>query len=119
LETHEISGLGLKAHLVTLSACETAVGSGGLWNVPPGDDWVGLATTFLMAGTDNVLATLWQVEDLATAELMQVFYRSLDSGLGLAESLARAQRELLSNPDTAHPFYWAGFVLVGSGGGGR
>ena len=118
LEAHEIFGLGLNARLVTLSACETAVGSGGFWNVPPGDDWVSLATVFLEAGVENVLASLWQVEDLATAELMQAFYRNLNPNVGVTESLAMAQRELLSNPDTAHPFYWAGFVLVGSGGGG-
>jgi len=118
LEAHEIYGLGLHARLLTLSACETAMGSSSLWDVPPGDDWVSLATTFLEAGAANVLASLWQVEDLATAELMQAFYRNLFPGMGMVESLADAQRELLSNPDTAHPFYWAGFVLVGAGGGG-
>lgn len=117
LEVHEIYALGLNARLVTLSACETALGVGSMWDVPPGDDWVSLSAAFLGAGAANVLASLWQVEDLATAELMQRFYRHLTADMSLAASLAEAQRELIANPDTAHPFYWAGFVLVGEGGG--
>ncbi|MEJ2204219.1 MAG: CHAT domain-containing protein [Gemmatimonadota bacterium] len=118
LEAHEIFGLGLQARLLTLSACETGVGSGGLWDVPPGDDWTSLAGAFLEAGARSVLASLWQVEDLATAELMQRFYRHLVAGMGMNRALAEAQRELLSNPDTAHPFYWAAFQLLGLGSGG-
>ena len=116
LEAHEIYGLGLDARLVTLSACETALGSGGLWNVPPGDDWINLATAFLEAGVGTVQASLWQVEDLATAELMQEFYRHLTAGSTMEGALVEAQRSLLSNPDTAHPFFWAGFMIVGAGG---
>jgi len=119
LETHEVLGLGLKTRLLTLSACETALGSGSAWDVPPGDDWVSLTDAFLSAGAANVVASLWQVEDLATAELMQRFYRHVVAGEPLASSLAEAQRELIGNPDTAHPSYWAGFTLVGEGGGVR
>ncbi len=115
LEAREVFGLGLRAQLLTLSACETAVGSSSRWDAPAGEDWLGLAAAFLGAGAENVLASLWQVEDLATAELMQRFYRHLASGTPLAQSLAEAQRELIANPDTAHPFYWAGFVLIGAG----
>ncbi|NNM06584.1 MAG: CHAT domain-containing protein [Gemmatimonadetes bacterium] len=117
LEAHEIFGLGLQARLLTLSACETGIGSGGPWDVPPGDDWVSLSTAFLGSGVSNVLASLWQVEDLATAELMQGFYRHLVAGDGLTGALANAQRKLIANSDTAHPFFWAGFQLVGEGGG--
>jgi len=119
LEAHEIFGLGLRARLLTLSACETGIGSGGLWSVPPGDDWVGLSTAFLGSGAANVLASLWQVEDLATAELMQGFYRHLAAGEGMAKALASAQRELIANRDTAHPYFWAGFQLVGEGEGNQ
>ncbi|MCJ7627128.1 MAG: CHAT domain-containing protein [Longimicrobiales bacterium] len=119
LEVHEIFGLGLQARLLTLSACETALGSDSRWDVPPGDDWVSLASAFLGAGAANVVASLWRVEDLATADLMRSFYGHLAVGTDLAESLAKAQRELISNPVTAHPFYWAGFQLVGEGGGIR
>lgn len=117
LEVHEIYALGLNAMLVTLSACETGLGVGTMWDVPPGDDWVSLSAAFLGAGAANVLASLWRVEDLATAELMQRFYRQLTPGTAIAKSLAEAQRELIANPDTAHPFYWAGFVLIGEGRG--
>jgi tetratricopeptide (TPR) repeat protein len=117
LQAHEVFDLHLRTRLLTLSACQSGLGSGGLWDVPPGDDWVGLTAAFLSAGADNVLASLWQVEDLATAELMQGFYRNLAAGEDFSRAIAGAQRELLSTPDTSQPFYWAGFQLVGEGGG--
>jgi CHAT domain-containing protein len=119
LEAHEVFDHDLRTRLLTLSACQSGLGSGGLWDVPPGDDWVGLTSAFLSAGADNVLASLWQVEDLATAELMQAFYRFLVADQEMPGALASAQRHMLETPDTAHPFYWAGFQLVGEGGGVR
>ena len=113
LEVHEVFGLGLNAGLLVLSACQTALGSGALADVPAGDDWVGLVRAFLTSGADNVLATLWAVEDRATALFMERFYDALRSGLSPAESLAIAKRESIRDDATAHPFYWAGFVLVG------
>jgi CHAT domain-containing protein/tetratricopeptide (TPR) repeat protein len=114
LEVHEAFGLRLTARLVVLSACETGLGSGALADVPAGDDWVGLVRSFLYAGASNVLATLWRVEDLATARLMRSFYQSFENGRSSAEALALAQRALLGQPSTAHPFFWAGFMLTGS-----
>src|SRR5436190_529108 len=70
LEVHEVFGLTLSADLVVLSACQTALGSGALADVPAGDDWVGLSRAFLSAGAAQVVATLWPVEDRATADLM-------------------------------------------------
>jgi CHAT domain-containing protein len=116
LEVHEIYGLRLDARLLTLSACETALGSGGLWDVPPGDEWVSLPSAFLAAGADNVLASIWRVDDLATAALMERFYTHVREGAGLSHAMARAQRDLIADPATSHPHYWAGFVLVGEGG---
>ena len=113
LEVHEVFGLGLAARLVVLSACQTALGSGAQVDVPPGDDWVGLVRAFLFAGASGVLATLWPVEDVATATLMARFYGNLAAGTAEIAALAGAQRDLLRNPSTAHPFYWAGFALVG------
>lgn len=113
LEVHEVFGLTLNARLLVLSACQTALGSGAIADVPPGDDWVGLVQGFLYAGAANVLATLWSVEDRATATLMSSFYRELNSGRSESEALAAAQRASLRNPRTAHPFYWAGFVMNG------
>jgi len=113
LEVHDVFGLELHARLVVLSACQTAVGAGALADVPSGDDWVGLVRAFLFAGAGHVVATLWPVEDRATARLMQRFYEEMAAGRSEPEALAVAQRAALRNPGTASPFYWAGFELVG------
>lgn len=115
LEVHEVFALPLDGHLVVLSACQTALASGALADVPPGDDWVGLTQAFLQAGAGGVLASLWLVDDRATARLMERFYRGLASGESEAAALAGAQRAMLREPGRGHPFYWAGFVLSGSG----
>jgi CHAT domain-containing protein/tetratricopeptide (TPR) repeat protein len=114
LEVHEVFDLGLTGQLVVLSACQTALGSGVLADVPAGDDWVGLTLAFLQAGAGSVLASLWPVEDRATAQLMKRFYQELGSGQSDAAALARAQRAMLRDPETAHPFYWAGFIMSGA-----
>jgi CHAT domain-containing protein len=113
LEVHEVAGLQLNAGLVVLSACETALGAGELSDVPAGDDWLGLVRTFLQAGADNVVATLWKVEDRATAQLMGSFYAGIAAGSGPSHALAVAQRHMISDPATMHPFFWASFVGVG------
>jgi len=115
LEVHEIFGLPITADLVVLSACETAVAAGSRADVPPGDDWVGFVRAFLAAGAQNVLGTLWRVEDQATAELMAEFYRALAGGQAMPEALAEAQRLLLTRPETSSPFFWSGLALVGDG----
>ncbi len=91
--------------LVTLSACETALGQ------PRAGDLVGLARAFFHAGAPALLASLWRVDDLSTARLMADFYRRLATGQGKAAALRSAQLALLaSHPN---PFYWAPFVLIG------
>ncbi|MEX2157054.1 MAG: CHAT domain-containing tetratricopeptide repeat protein [Gemmatimonadales bacterium] len=112
LEVHEVFGLTLNARLLVLSACQTGLAAGALADVPAGDDWVGLAQAFLFAGASNVLATLWPVQDLATARFMERFYTELAAGRPEAEALAQAQRAAARDPRTAHPFFWAGFTLV-------
>ena len=113
LEVHDVFGLSLSARLVVLSACQTALGSGALADVPAGDDWVGLVRAFLFAGASNVAATLWPVEDRAAAEFMKRFHADLAAGRSEVEALAEAQRTTLHNPSTADPFYWAGVTLNG------
>src|SRR5207245_6682039 len=71
LAVHEVFGLTLNARLLVLSACQTGLAAGALADVPPGDDWVGLVQGFLFSGASNVLATLWLVQDLASAPLME------------------------------------------------
>ncbi|HET9709431.1 MAG TPA: CHAT domain-containing protein, partial [Gemmatimonadales bacterium] len=113
LEVHEVFGLHLDADLVVLSACQTGLASGALADVPPGDDWVGLTRAFLHAGARRVVATLWPVDDWATAALMERFYQGYAGGAEPGRALAEAQRALLAQPATRDPFYWAGFTAVG------
>lgn len=105
LSVDEIYGLSLDSGLVTLSACDT-----GLGKVATGDDVVGLIRGFVYAGAHNVLASLWKVDDAATAELMLHFYRGRPS-LGNAEALRAAQRDVARRHP--HPYYWAAFYLTG------
>ncbi len=119
LELYEILELKLKAELVTLSACQTALGSGLFAEIPAGDDFVGLTRAFIYAGSQSVLATLWRVDDRSTMTLMQNFYTRLKQSKeyeSRAAALAMAQREMRSRKEYEHPYYWAPFVLVGSVG---
>jgi CHAT domain-containing protein/Tfp pilus assembly protein PilF len=114
LEVHEILGLKLHAQLVTLSACDTALGSGYFTDVPPGDDFVGLTRAFLYAGSPSVLASLWEVNDRSTLRLMTTFYGHLTKD-DKATALAEAQRDLVRRGGRfSHPYYWGPFVLVGT-----
>jgi CHAT domain-containing protein len=116
LRVHEILDLPLHADLVTLSACDTALGSGYFAELPIGDEFVGLNRAFLAAGSASVMATLWQVDDRASVSLMKRFYGQLnesgDDG-NAASALASAQRSLRRSPQLAHPYYWAAYVVVG------
>lgn len=112
LEVHEILGMNLKATLVTLSACDTALGSGYFSEVPQGDDLVGLTRAFLSTGTPSVMATLWEVNDRSAVRFMDNFYGRLKQ-TDKATALADAQRAMRSSVAYRHPYYWAAFVLVG------
>ena len=117
LQVHEILGLRLQANLVTLSACETALGSGYFSDTPAGDEFVSMTRAFLTAGTRSVLATLWDVDDRASVTVMRRFYERLQKsadGANTAAALADAQRQLRASNETKHPYYWAPFVMVGS-----
>ena len=110
LQVHEIFELDLKdTNLVALSACET-----GVSKIQGGDDLVGLSRGFIYAGTPSILATLWKVDDLATAELIQRFYTNWQvKGMNKPKALQMAQIELKNIPEYKHPFYWAPFVMIG------
>jgi CHAT domain-containing protein/tetratricopeptide (TPR) repeat protein/WD40 repeat protein len=107
LEAHKIFGLKLNASLVMLSACET-----GLARVTGGDEVIGLARGFIFAGTPSLIASLWTVDDLATAITVKRFYRYLKSGLSKAQALREAQR-FVRDHHNRHPAYWASFGLTG------
>ena len=90
LRVHEVYGLDLaQADLVVLSACDTQLGE-----LSEGDDLIGLNRAFIYAGTPSLVASLWPVDDAATAELMERFYGHLREGYGKAESLRAAQLEM-------------------------
>ncbi|HRC86107.1 MAG TPA: CHAT domain-containing protein, partial [Thermoanaerobaculia bacterium] len=111
LWAHRLRELRLRADLVVLSACSTALGK-----ELRGEGLLSLAHGFLAAGARQVLVTLWDVGDDATARLMERFYAELlDGHRPPAEALAAAQRALAAEPSTAHPYHWAGFVLLGGG----
>ena len=105
LRVGELYSMDLDAELVTLSACET-----GLGKVDNGDDVVGLTRGFLYAGARSIVASLWSVEDRATAELMKAFYEGLQS-TGKRDALRQAQ--LKTRAAFPHPFFWAAFQLIG------
>ncbi|HET7204631.1 MAG TPA: CHAT domain-containing protein [Steroidobacteraceae bacterium] len=117
LQLHEVLELRLQASLVTLSACDTALGSGYFAEVPAGDEFVAMSRAFLAAGSASVMATLWEVDDRASGNLMTRFYARLepaDDASSPASALARAQRDLRGSRDLTHPYYWAPFILVGT-----
>jgi CHAT domain-containing protein len=109
LRLHEIYNLQLNADLVVLSACET-----GLGKEIKGEGLIGLTRGFMYSGAPRVIASLWNVDDLATAELMKLFYqRMLKDGLPASAALRAAQLELSRQKRWAPPYFWAGFVLHG------
>ena len=108
LDAHEIVRKvdARKARLVVLSACQTHVGP-----TNRGDEVQSLANAFLYAGAREVLASLWPVSDRSTAQLMQIFYSGLNRGLTPAAALQQAMQEM--SRQGHHPYYWAGFQLIG------
>jgi CHAT domain-containing protein len=104
----EIAGLRLAPNgLAILSACETAVGE-----QVPGAALITLSAAFSQAGSQSIMASLWKVEDVATRDLMVAFHGALPKA-GRAAALQQAQLAVLKNPGTAHPYYWAPFILIG------
>ncbi|MGE0492482.1 MAG: CHAT domain-containing protein [Vulcanimicrobiota bacterium] len=93
--------------LVTLSACETAVGE---WK--PGGNVSSLAEAFGLAGCHSVAASLWRVSDDSTRDMMVGFYSQLAKGVGKGEALRQAQLSQLRG-NYPHPYHWASFILIG------
>lgn len=98
-----------KVTLVTLSACESALGD----KEPDGGEITTLAEAFSSAGATTVLASLWSVGDESTKELMVEFYRQLAAGQSKAAALQSAEIKLLKSTKFSRLLYWAPFVLMG------
>ena len=109
LRAYDIYNLHLPAELVVLSACET-----GLGKDVKGEGLVGLTRGFMYAGARRVIVSLWNVNDKATASLMEGVYAGmLKSHKTPAASLRAAQIEMLRQPQWQSPYYWAGFIMQG------
>jgi CHAT domain-containing protein len=115
LEAWELMQLDLKAELAVLSACETARG-----RIGAGEGMIGFSWAMFIAGVPSLVVSQWKVESAGTRDLMVNFHRALIVSSGKTkpsktEALRQAALKLMRNPETSHPFYWAGFVLVGDG----
>jgi CHAT domain-containing protein len=113
LEAREIMNMDLRADLAVLSACETANG-----RIREGEGVVGMSWAFFVAGTRSMLVSQWKVNSESTSQLMMAFYESLESPnkpsqSKKAEALREAALKLFRDRKYRHPFYWAGFVLIG------
>ena len=109
LRLHDIYNMKLQAEMVVLSACQTALGK-----EIRGEGLMGLTRGFTYAGAARVVASLWDVKDEATSELMKRFYRGMfEGGLRPAAALRAAQIEMLKEPRWESPYYWAAFVIQG------
>ncbi|MEZ4891548.1 MAG: CHAT domain-containing protein [Saprospiraceae bacterium] len=93
-----------------MSACETSVGSYRF-----GQGVTSLAKGFFQAGARSVAATLWSVDDAKNAELIQLFFKALKSGIPKDQALRKAKLEFLHNhpQEEVHPVYWAAVGLYG------
>jgi CHAT domain-containing protein/tetratricopeptide (TPR) repeat protein len=116
LHASEIMRLDLKSDLVVLSACQTARGRFGV-----GEGVMGMSWALFVAGSPTTVVSQWSVESSSTTQLMVEFHRNLLQArertlrLSKAEALRKASLSLLKNSRYGHPFYWAGFVLIGDG----
>jgi len=110
LRLNEIYNLKLSADLVVLSACQT-----GLGKEVQGEGLVGLTRGFMYAGSPRVVASLWKVDDRATAELMKKLYGAMlgDKPQSPAAALREAQIAMWKTKGWESPYYWAAFVLQG------
>ena len=105
----DIYSLDLSADLVVLSACQTALGK-----ELKGEGLIGLSHSFMSAGARSVVASLWKVDDRATAFLMAEFYKGmLQNGMTPAAALRSAKLKMMHDQQWSKPYYWAGFVLQG------
>jgi CHAT domain-containing protein len=109
IRAHELRELDLSADLVVRSACRT-----GLGRQLAGEGVLGVTRGLLLAGARQAVVSHWDVDDLATAELMKRFYSAmLRDGLPASASLRRAELSMAADPEWSAPAYWAGFTLHG------
>lgn len=108
LEAREMMGMRLNADLVVLSACETALGY-----TSAGEGVIGLSWALFAAGCPSTVVSQWKVDSESTGDLMVRFHQFLRHGDNKAVALQKAGEALRKDPRYRHPFYWAGFVVMG------
>ena len=110
LNVYELYNMKLNADLAILSACNTGYGK-----YVRGEGLVSLGRAFAYAGCPSVVISHWSVDDQATSQLMQIFYKGLSKGLDKTEAMRQAKLTYLENtgPREANPIYWGSFVLIG------
>ncbi|HLC16464.1 MAG TPA: CHAT domain-containing tetratricopeptide repeat protein [Thermodesulfovibrionia bacterium] len=110
LTLKDINNLKINAKIVVLSACDTHTGK-----PIAGDELISLSRGFLASGSSYALATLWKVDDRASANIVKQFFSNIKAGYSPAKALQSAQREYIesSKPQYKRPFYWAPFILLG------
>jgi CHAT domain-containing protein len=110
LRAQDLETLTIPVDLITLSGCQT-----GLGRVVNGEGVLGLSWALGRAGARSVMVTLWSISDAASATAMAGFYRALHEGQSKAAALRTARRTLIhgANPRLKHPYYWAGYALLG------
>lgn len=111
LEAREIMRLDLHADLVVLSACQTARG-----RIGAGEGMIGMSWAFFVAGVPTMVASQWKVDSASTAKLMIDFHKRLRQTTDAptkASALQQAALGLMKDPRYRHPYFWAGFVMIG------
>jgi CHAT domain-containing protein len=110
LHAYELPLLDIHADLIVLSACETGFG-----RLERGEGVTSIGRGFMYAGAGSLVMTLWSINDQASAILMTYFYQHLSQNLPKHQALRLAKLDFIERADSisAHPFFWAGFVLVG------
>jgi CHAT domain-containing protein len=106
LEASNLNLWGTK--LVTLSACDTGVGE-----VENGEGIYGLRRSFVLAGAETLVMSLWPVSDYVTREMITDYYTGLKHGMGRGDALRQAELTMMKRKGRQHPFYWASFIQSG------
>jgi len=109
LSVGEVYDLDLRADLVTLSACETGIGT-----LASGEGVLGFSRAFLYAGAERLLVSLWQVQDQATADLMLIFYEQILNAKepDYSKELQKAKLKMIETAEFNHPYFWSPFILI-------
>lgn len=110
LYTYEIYNTNLSSNLAILTACET-----GKPTYQPGEGMISLAHAFNYAGSESIVTTLWEIDEISSSQIVGYFYDFLSEGLPKDEALKKAKLKYLSTAEGrgASPQYWAGLVLIG------